>query len=165
MGLMLVGEENGIRRYAVTLDNSMAIIAGQLDIKLPSGMRIAGISTAERNLNHEVQSYDQSSRLTRVAIYSMENAAFEANSGAVLYIDVEGNGDFKVDNMILTDINYNTIVLESGSHSIVDSIMEGAREMGTKIYNTAGMMLNRIQKGINIFRTSDGKVKKEYNKK
>lgn len=164
IGVMLVSEADGVRRYAVTLDNTMPIIAGQLDLRLPSGMRIAGISTAERTSGHELQSKENSD-MTRVVIYSMDNAEFEATTGAILYVDVEGRGELGVESVVLTDTYFNTHMIETKGTSFVDSVIENAKDMGTRIYNAAGMMFNKLQKGINIIRDSNGKVRKEYNRK
>lgn len=165
VGVMLVSESNGVRRYAVTLDNTMPIIAGQLDLNLPAGARIKDIAVAERCSAHEVQSMEHGSDMTRVAIYSMDNAEFESTTGAILYVDVEGRGDLSVDNVAITDTYFNTHVIDTKGSSFVDTIMDNAKEMGTRIYNAAGMMFNKLQKGINIIRDSNGKVRKEYNRK
>lgn len=164
LGLMLVSEENGVRRYAITLDNTMEMIAGQLDFTVPSDTRIVGISAADRAASHDVQSMENSDR-TRVVIYSMDNAAFEGNSGALLFIDVEGSGELKVQNVAFTDSYFKTHELAGSDTTFIENIVESAKELGNRFYNAAGVMFNKLQKGINIFRDSDGKVKKQYNRK
>lgn len=164
MGLMLVEEKDGARRYAITLDNTVPMIAGQFDLKLPAGMRITDISVAERNSNHSVE-YKENADGARVVVYSMDNAEFDATSGAVLYINVEGKGNLKVENAEVTDTYFNTHILGAQGSSLVDSIIDGAKEVKSRIYNAAGMMFDKLQNGINIIRDSNGKVKKQYNRK
>ena len=48
---------------------------------------------------------------------------------------------------------------------MIDSIIDGAKEIGQKIYNAAGVAFDKMQRGINIIRHSNGKTTKEYNKK
>lgn len=164
MGLMLVGEESGVRRYAITLDNTIPMIAGQFDLKLGSGARIANVSVAERDNNHEVQ-FQETANGARVVLYSMDNTEFDATSGAILYVDVEGSGKMSVDKAIVTDSYFKTHILNAQGTSFVDSIIENAKEAKTRIYNAAGVMFNKLQNGINIIRDSNGKVRKEYNRK
>lgn len=164
MGLMLVGEENGVRRYAITLDNTMPVISGQFDLKLPAGMRIANVTTAERNSNHQVQ-FSENADGALVVVFSMDNEEFNATSGAVLYIDVEGKGNIQIDEAMVVDTYFGEHIMGGQGTSFVDSIIENAKEAKTRIYNAAGVMFNKLQNGINIIRDSNGKVRKQYNRK
>ena len=47
---------------------------------------------------------------------------------------------------------------------MIDSIRENLREVKETIYNAAGQTLNRLQRGVNIIRKSDGTVTKEIRK-
>lgn len=161
LGLELVSEENGVRRYALMLHNSVDMIAGQIDLKLPSGLAVSAVSAGERAENHSLESMEHGSDKVRVLLYSMENAAFEGNSGAVIYVDVVGNGELKVENVAFTDTFFNTHEMRGSETSFIDSVVDGAKNVGTRFYNAAGVMFNKLQNGINIFRTSDGKVKKQ----
>lgn len=165
IGVELVSEENGVRRYAVMLSNTDQLIAGQLDLKLASGMSVKNITTAERTSSHAVESLEKDFSTVRVVLYSMENAVIEGESGAIIYVDVEGSGDLKTGNVIFTDHLFNTLGMDgTEGTSFIDSIVDGAKEMGNRFYNAAGVMFNKLQKGINIFRDKDGKVKKQYHR-
>ncbi len=163
MGLVSMGEQNGTRRFAITLDNVMKIVSGQVDLKLPAGMHVVDATVAERNGNHSVQFQDNGD-FTRVLIYSMENASFDSTSGAVLYIDVQGDGDLSVDQMVVTDSYMKSHIVAASGSSFVDSIIDGAKEVKNRIYNAAGMMFDKLQNGINIIRDSNGKVRKQMNR-
>lgn len=163
--LALVSEENGIRRYALMLDNTASMIAGQIDLKLPTGMRLVDITTTGRSANHLLESSENFDGV-RVVLYSMENSAFEGNTGALLFIDVEGKGELSAQKVIFTDSYFQTHEMSKPEGTtFIDSIVDGAKNMGTRIYNAAGMMFDKLQNGLNIFRDKDGKVKKEYNRK
>lgn len=164
MQVELVGEENGVRRYAVMLNSSVEMIAGQMDIKLPSGVTLKGVSLGERAEDHKLEYAEHGFDSVRVVLYSMENAAFAGNDGAVIYIDVEGRGDVKTENAIFTDTYFGTHEMGSNETTFIDSIIDGAKGMKDRFYNTAGMMFNKLQNGINIFRGTDGKVKKQYHR-
>lgn len=165
ISLALVSETNGVRRYALMLDNTSAMIAGQFDIKLPSGMRLVDLTVAERSDNHQIESADNADGL-RVVLYSMENASFEGTSGPLFYMDVEGKGDLDTQNVIFTDSFFQTHKMSTPvNSSFIDSIVDSAKNVGSRIYNAAGMMFNKLQNGINIFRDKNGNVKKEYVRK
>ncbi len=164
ISLALVSEENGVRRYALMLDNTDAMIAGQFDLKLPSGMRLVDITTSDRTANHMLESQENFDGV-RVVLYSMENAVFEGNSGAIFFIDVEGKGDLSAQKAIFTDSYFQTHTMDKpAGTTLIDSLVDGAKNMGSRIYNAAGMMFDKLQNGLNIFRDKDGKVKKEYNR-
>lgn len=164
LGLELVSEENGVRRYALMLHNSVDMIAGQVDLKLPSGLAVSAVSAGERAESHSLETMEHGSDKVRVLLYSMENAAFGGNSGAIIYVDVVGSGELKVENVAFTDTFFNTHEMRGSETSFIDTIVDGTKDMGTRFYNAAGVMFNKLQNGINIFRTSDGKVKKQYHR-
>ena len=164
MNIELVSEENGVRRYAVMLNNTVDMIAGQMDIKLPAGMSVRDVTVGERAESHSLETMEHGFDTLRVVLYSMENASIDGNSGAVVYVDVEGKGTLKAENVIFTDTYFNSHEMNGSETTGVNSLLDGAKNMGTRIYNAAGVMFNKLQNGINIFRTSDGKVKKEYHR-
>lgn len=160
-----LGEVDGNDRYAVVVNNPTAFIGGQLDIKLPVGMSLVGVSATERTQGHEVMSFDHDAYTTRVLIFNMENDAIAGNNGAVLYIDVQGHGSFSLDEVLFTDGEYHLHGFGNpGTSGIIDAIIDGAGAAKEAIYDAAGPMYDRVQRGINIIRHSDGSVTKELRK-
>lgn len=160
-----LGEVDGNDRYAVVVNNPTAFIGGQLDIKLPVGMSLVGVSATERTQGHEVMSFDHDAYTTRVLIFNMENDAIAGNNGAVLYIDVQGHGSFSLDEVLFTDGEYHLHGFGNpGTSGIIDAIIDGAGAAKEAIYDAAGRMYDRVQRGINIIRHSDGSVTKELRK-
>lgn len=160
-----LGEVDGNDRYAVVVNNPTAFIGGQLDIKLPVGMSLVGVSATERTQGHEVMSFEHDAYTTRVLIFNMENEAIAGNNGAMLYIDVQGHGSFSLDEVLFTDGEYHLHGFGNpGTSGIIDAIIDGAGAAREAIYDAAGRMYDRVQRGINIIRHSDGSVTKELRK-
>lgn len=160
-----LGEVDGNDRYAVVVNNPTAFIGGQLDIKLPVGMSLVGVSATERTQGHEVMSFEHDAYTTRVLIFNMENEAIAGDNGAMLYIDVQGHGSFSLDEVLFTDGEYHLHGFGNpGTSGIIDAIIDGAGVAKEAIYDAAGRMYDRVQRGINIIRHSDGSVTKELRK-
>lgn len=164
--LRLDSEENGVRRYAVVLDNADAFCNGQIDVKVSGNATIANVALADRAKNHDINRFDGEFGSERVILSSMENEVFNGNSGEILFIEVEGAGNVSVDNVIFADPNARSYNLtETGGTTLIDSIIEGAKSVKEGIYNAAGQAFDKIQRGINIIRHKDGKTTKEMHKK
>ena len=54
--------------------------------------------------------------------------------------------------------------MEVSQSTGIGSLTDGEKSGAQKIYDTAGRMINRIQRGINIIVNHDGKVSKEIRK-
>lgn len=165
LNVQLISDENGVKRYAVTLDNTVGMVAGQIDLKVPSGMNVTSVKTTDRAAELTADVYDRDFDNLRVLLYSMDNKVIETGTGAVLIIEAEGSGNITAENVIFTDNSYRTVRIEKPGSSMIDSIIDGAKEIGQKIYNAAGVAFDNMQRGINIIRHSNGKTTKEYNKK
>lgn len=156
--------ENGVRRYAVLLDNSTTFIGGQLDIMLPAGCSVEDITLGDRVQNHSIAIFDNVAGRTRVVITSMENAAFDGNQGTLLFVDVRGAGTPTVENALFSDQNCNAVEVKQRGTTAIESIQDGLRNTKDAIYDAAGRAMRSVQRGINIIRHSDGTVTKELKK-
>ena len=162
-----VGEEAGLRRFAINVQNSIAMVVGQLDIKLPEGMTLVEVKTAERASGHDAALFHHSSSDKRVVLYNMDNAEITGMNGAVLYVDVIGNGNIDVENVIFADTAARDHIFNKpeGTSGIEDTMIDNSGSTVERIYNVAGQALRKIQRGaVNIIRKSDGSVSKEYRK-
>jgi len=156
----LVSEENGVRRYAINMVNSETLVAGQFDIVLPIGMEIVESNIGERASGHNLMVFDNGDS-TRILVASLENAAISGENGAIAYIDVTGSGNLKIENAIFADRQARTYTMSRGDSSFIDTIRTSLTNAKERIYNAAGQALNRVQRGINIIRKSDGSTSKE----
>ena len=155
--------ENGLRRFAVSLSNEVEFAAGQLDIVLPSHAKVAGVSLGDRANALDAYVFDNANG-ARVIMTSLDNSLIEGNSGCVLFIDVEGNAELEVENVIFSDVNGNAYDLSKGASSGVDGIYESLKDGVKAIYNAAGQKLRGLTKGINIIRNADGTTTKKIGK-
>ena len=151
---------DGVREYAVMINNSTAFVGGQLDINVGAGMEIVDIELTERGADHKLYRFDNNSG-ARVVIASMANDELRGNSGAMLIVRTRGAGNLTVGNAVFADINATAYGLAGEGMSAIDSIGESFRNAKERIYNVAGQALDRIQRGVNIIRKSDGTTTKE----
>lgn len=163
LNIALMGEEDGVRRYALSLTNTTEFIGAQFDIKASGNARIVGMSPAERTAGHEVYMFENLDG-ARAVMASMENAVFAGNDGIVMYVDVEGKGELTVSEAIFSDKDNVAHRLDKAHTSHIDAIMDGIKDGAARIYDAAGRAYNSLQKGINIIRHKDGKVTKEMHK-
>lgn len=154
--------ENGLRRYAVSLTNQVAFAAGQLDIILPDYAKVAGVSLGDRANSLEAFVFENSGS-TRVVMTSLDNSLIEGSNGCVLYIDVEGDAEPEVENVVFSDVNGNAYKIGNGTTG-VDGIYDSIKEGVKSIYNAAGQKLRGITKGVNIIRNADGSATKKIGK-
>lgn len=151
---------DGVREYAVMINNNTAFVGGQLDINVGAGMEIVDIELTERGADHKLYRFDNNSG-ARVVIASMANDELRGNSGAMLIVRTRGAGNLTVGNAVFADINATAYGLAGEGMSAIDSIGESFRNAKERIYNVAGQALDRIQRGVNIIRKSDGTTTKE----
>lgn len=151
---------DGVREYAVMINNTTAFVGGQLDINVGAGMEIVDIELTERGADHTLYRFDNNSG-ARVVIASMANDELRGNSGAMLIVRTRGAGKLTVGNAVFADINATAYGLAGEGMSAIDSIGESFRNAKERIYNVAGQALDRIQRGVNIIRKSDGTTTKE----
>lgn len=154
--------ENGLRRFAVLLTNETAFAAGQMQVFVPSHARIANITLGERANGLDLYSKDHGDHTT-IAFTSLDNTLIEGNNGCVLFIDVEGNAEIEVENVIFSDKNGTAYKLNGNSGTGV-GIMDAVKDGVKAIYNAAGQKLNKLTKGVNIVRNADGSVTKKIGK-
>ena len=154
--------ENGYRRYAMLLTNETSFAAGQLNIKLPSHSKVAGVRLGDRADALDVYVQDNGD-FTTVVMTSLDNSMIQGNNGCVLFIDIEGNGEPEVEKVIFSDIRGNAYNLSNATTG-VDGIYESIKDGVKSIYNAAGQKLRGLTKGVNIIRNADGTTTKKIGK-
>ena len=169
--LTVVTEGTGSKqRIVISLDNSVAYIGAQMDIKLPAGVTVVGEGLTSRANGHELMS-NNIEGMHRVLVSTIDNNEFLNTESALIYLDVEVSADYaggavEVVNAVFTDAAARTYKL--GGVTTGDAT--GITELGTgekvvkKIYSVGGQMLNSLRKGVNIIINSDGTTKKVLKK-
>lgn len=153
---------DGTTRLAINLSNGHAYTAMQMDIVLPEGMSIVGQSAAQRAEGHDLYT-GQFDGINRIVMASAKSTAFAGNSGAVVYIDIEGAGSMdqiEFQNVLFAETNAQLAEFTVGAPVTngINSIQSDS--MMSKVYNMGGRMVNAVKKGINIIKGSDGETKK-----
>lgn len=158
-----VSEEAGVRRYAVSILNSAALVAGQIDLQLGEGVTLVDVVAADRAESHEVALFHHGVDSKRVVLFNMDNAVIEGQNGAVVYVDVIGDGAVAIEEAIFADRDANSYRLAKpeGTSGIEDTVIDNNGGLKQRIYNAAGQALRGIQRGVNIIRNADGSVTKE----
>lgn len=153
-------------RLAVNINNVPAFTAGQMDITLPQGMKLAGQSLSDRANGHELLANEISDGKYRLVASTVENNEFYGNGGALIYLDVEVGSDFaggsiSVDNAIFSDAKANSYYLTANG-PIVPTGIDGieAATVKERIYSVGGQMMKAVKKGLNIIVGDDNKAKK-----
>ena len=157
-------------RMALNVENAETFTAGQLDIMLPQGMKIAAQSLSDRANGHELLANELGNGIVRMVASTVENNAFTGHNGALIYIDVEVGSDYNggqiaIDNVIFSDAKANSYYLSKNA-PILPTGVEGiqAATMKERIYSVGGQMLKAVKKGVNIIKGENGTKKVISNK-
>lgn len=157
-------------RMAISLDNNLAFAAGQLDITLPQGMKLAGQSLTDRANGHDLLANEIAGGTYRLVASTVENNAFIGNNGALILIDVEvgsdyNGGEITVDNVIFSDSKGNCYEVNSDRYVHLTGIESiEAASMKERIYSVGGQVMKTVKKGINIIKGENGAKKVVSNK-
>lgn len=163
ISMAFVGEFDGVKRYALMLDNATTIVGAQIDVTLPSSARIVAVNAGERNANHEVALFEHNGS-ARLVIFSMANDAFSGNTGAIAYIDVDGAAPVFNEATLADAANRSISVKSQNASGIMDVLYDQSVKAKEYIFDAAGRFYDKVQRGFNIIRRSDGSVKKEVRK-
>lgn len=160
-------------QIAVEVAHQATFTAGQFDIQLPAGMKLVGQTLSDRANGHELLSNEIADGKYRFLASTIDNNAFNGNSGAIVVLSVEvasdyNGGDIQVSNVIFSDA-------KGRSYSITRGIGDGTGEttginaitaptMKERIFSIGGMVKKSIQKGINIIVGEDGTARKVVKK-
>lgn len=160
MGMVLMSEEGNTRTYALALANTDALIGGQIDLTLPTGVELVSATLTERAAGHDLYRFDNSNG-ARLVIASLANEQISGNEGALLIIEVKGHGVVEAENVIFADANSTALKVGKADTTMIEAITNGMHNMKERVYNVAGQIMRSAQRGINIIRHSDGTTTKE----
>lgn len=156
--------ENGTRFIEIELNNEIAFVAGQLDIKLAPGMRLVDESLTNRTNGMNLVTSDLADGTHRVVIMSNDMEAMAGANGAIIRLQVEGEGEVAVENAAFADAKTALYKVGDASTSGVNGIMDNMKDGIQRVYDAAGRVLNKVQNGLNIIVNGNGKTSKEIRK-
>ena len=91
-------DENGLSLW---LTNEATYVASQFDIILSAGQKLEGITlNGERMSGQQLACTQMGENLYRVIVFSLDNSCYSGNSGKLMNIMVEGNGNVTLDNIL-----------------------------------------------------------------
>lgn len=151
-------------RVAVNVAHNTAFTAGQFDVKLPEGMKIASQSLTERGNGHELLCNEIGNGLYRMVAATIDNTKFNGRTGALVVLDVEVSGSYtggeiSVSNAIFSDANGISYTIVGPGNDGETTGIGGvtAPTVKERIYSIGGQMKKALKKGINIIVGEDGK--------
>lgn len=166
--ISLTADGEGTRqRIAINLQNSKAYNACQMDIKLPSGLRIAGESLGERAEGMTLMSNELSNGSYRIMLSTLDDVEIAEGSGAIVYLDVEVGYSYSGEGIEVSDVLFadsKARLYNMGGIGVNDATGIGTVTLGEavkgKIYSVGGVLMNGLKRGVNIIRGNDGSTKK-----
>ncbi len=142
-------------RIALNVNSTEELTGGQLDVTLPAGMKLVGVSATAATQGHDVAFNELANGAQRVLITSVENNVIAGNGAvAVLEVEVESGyngGDINVQNILFTDSKARSLALTNNGGNAttgIDSVQ--AATMKERIYSVGGQMKKALQRGLNI---------------
>lgn len=142
----------------LSLANTTEFVAFQMDVTVAPGAQFRGVELSSRASGLNV-SYNRVAENTyRVVAFSLNNDAIEMGEGAICTFDIIGNKTVQVTNIEFADAAARAYALELGETTRINGIAAGAA--GAEFFSVGGVKSDKAQKGMNVVRTADGKVKK-----
>ena len=179
MSISGVSSEGGNVTIPVSLENSTAYTAFQMDVELPEGATLASATLGSRAASsHSVTWSNIADNKVRVVAYSIKNATFANSTGELVTLNVQAdgvNGTVAVDNvcMVTADGVENAIggcgtTIDGNGTTMVDAIdsnlfkaytadaalvVESGKDMQLPLYSINGRLLKVLDVvvGKNIF--------------
>jgi hypothetical protein len=155
-----VAENNALalNGNVLALANTTEFVAFQMDVTVAEGTQFRGVELTSRAAGLNV-SYNRVAYNTyRVVAFSVNKNAIEAGEGAICTFDIVGNKNVQVTNIEFADAAARAYALVLGETTRINGIAAGAA--GAEYYSVGGVKSDKAQKGMNVVRTADGKVKK-----
>jgi len=130
------------KEVAVNLDNSDAMTSLQMDVQLPSGLACTAVTYNQDRLDRSEQTITLTPQATtglyRVGIFTINQTNFVGNSGALVYLTIKADADFKnkctinILNASASDIKAANIPIPS-STAEVSPIVEAVAKISTGV--------------------------------
>ena len=158
----------GKSQIGVELSTAVNYAAIQMDVKLPAGVALTDAAFAG-NEDVAVAAINQIGKNTwRVLLYGAQNATISANDALLnLSIAGEGTGAVIIENVAGATAKSKLYSIPgiSGEYDIatgIDAPETAAAEGDGTIFGANGVVRRGLEKGLNIIKTTGGKVKKIF---
>jgi hypothetical protein len=92
---------NADKSVSLMLDNNANYVASQFELVLAEGQQLNSITLNSNRCSGHIMSYSKiANNKYRVMIYSLDNSSYTGNSGELVNINVEGEGEFVIDKIL-----------------------------------------------------------------
>ena len=145
---------------ALSLTNTMSFVGFQMDVTLAEGAQFNGVQRTERTAGLLVDYNRVGDNTWRIVGVSLQNSAISGSEGDLLKLDITGDNTINVTNIEFTDLTAHAYKIDFVNETTGIKQVNGSN--ATVIYNVNGVRNNTMQKGMNIIRHEDGKVKKVF---
>ena len=178
------GETKEIEVNLSSLYNDLS--QAQFDLVLPEGLSVVGrngeldvmagelVASGKRGFSHTIASAQRENGAVRVLCLSDSNTPFTSNNGSVVRVTVHADESLSGENCELTlsnimlsrdDASKVNVAGVKANVEVKDNTTEinGIGNNGAQhvdIYSIDGVRTDRLNKGINIIRTAEGKTRK-----
>ena len=152
--LTLVGQ-------TLNLSNVTAFAGFQMDVTLADGALLNGAELADRAAGMMLGYNRISDNTWRIIALSLDETTMSGNEGALLKLDIFGNSNISVSNILFVDAAARAYRLDfMGETTGINGVKSISGD--ADIYNVNGVRTNTTSKGVNIIRNANGKVQKVF---
>lgn len=144
----------------LSLMNTTEFVGFQMDVTLAEGATFNGVNLNSRAANLQVAYNRLSGNTYRIIAFSADNAAIEGNEGALFSLNITGNNNISFSRIEFADAAAQAYELGFGEATGINGVNAGVAN--AEYYTVGGVKSNKAQKGMNVVRTADGKVKKVF---
>ena len=145
---------------ALSLTNTMSFVGFQMDVTLAEGAQFNGVQRTERTAGMLIDYNRVGENTWRIIGISLQNSVISGNEGDLLKLDITGDNTVNVTNIEFTDPAAHAYKIDFANETTGIKQLNGSD--ATVIYNVNGVRNNTMQKGMNIIRHENGKVKKVF---
>lgn len=144
----------------LSLTNTTTFVGFQMDVTLAEGAIFNGVDLSSRAANLQVVYNRLSGNTYRIIAFSAANEAIEGNEGALFSLNITGNNNISFSRIEFADAAAQAYELGFGEATGINGVNAGVAN--AEYYTVGGVKSNKAQKGMNVVRTADGKVKKVF---
>ena len=144
----------------ISLSNTNAFAAFQMDVTLDDGAQLNGVRMASRASKLSLAYNRIDDNTYRVVGVAYDKQVIDGHNGQLLTLDVTGNSQVAVDNVIFVDTKAKAYAVGMGHTTGISRVSTVAE--GTDVYTVGGVKTTKLTKGLNVIRSANGEVRKVY---
>lgn len=157
------GAEAGVNHLTmensgIGLVNTTGFSAFQMDVTLSDGAVLNAARLTERAAGMLLMTNKVGNNTWRIAALSLDGTTISGSEGALLNLDIAGQGNVSVSNVEFADRAARAYKLSFATPTAVNSLYNN--KVDGEVYTVSGARSNGVKKGVNVVRRADGSVRK-----